>query len=39
MIALRNAAHDGRLALFGERIAQSGAIGVVTNVGGAFPRR
>lgn len=36
LIALRNAARYGRLAPFGERIAQAGLLGVVMNVGGTF---
>lgn len=36
LIALRNAARYGRLAPFGERIAQTGMIGLIMNVGGSF---
>jgi len=36
MVALRNAARYGRIVPFGERIAQSGMIGIIMNVGGTF---
>ncbi|PJF43372.1 MAG: hypothetical protein CUN50_00145 [Candidatus Thermofonsia Clade 1 bacterium] len=36
MVALHNAARYGRLAPFGERIAQAGMIGLIMNVGGTF---
>jgi ureidoglycolate dehydrogenase (NAD+) len=35
-VALHNAARYGRIAPFGERIAQAGMIGVIMNVGGTF---